>query len=64
MIIKRSSTDIVCDVCGCSNKADFFIKSTDGESDFYSLKLCKDCAVKIKNLLSKELKKKETGSES
>ncbi len=64
MIIKRSSAPIVCDVCGCNNKADFFIKSTENESDFYSVKLCKSCAVQIKNLLVKELKKKESESEN
>ncbi len=64
MILKRSSAPIVCDVCGCNNKADYFFKSTPNESDFYSIKLCKSCAVKIKNLLNKELKKKENESES
>lgn len=62
MIIKKSSTPIVCDMGGCKNKADYFIKIDSGASDYDSFKLCKDCALKIKTLLVKELKK-EKGSE-
>lgn len=64
MIIKRTETPIVCDMGGCENTATYFIKNDVTSNDYYSLKLCKDCAVKIKNLLVKELKKKENESET
>ncbi|MBQ3234797.1 MAG: hypothetical protein IJA97_01390 [Clostridia bacterium] len=59
MIIKKSDTPIVCDIGGCGKMAEFFIKKDEKSSDYYSLKLCRDCATEIKNLLVKELRKKE-----
>ena len=64
MIIKKCKTQIVCDVNGCNNQAEFFIKKEEDSIDYYSLKLCKNCAMEIKNLITKEVRKKEQGNES
>ncbi|MBR3804213.1 MAG: hypothetical protein IKJ14_02565 [Clostridia bacterium] len=64
MIIKEIDVQIMCDVNGCGNVANFVIKKTEEESDYYGLKLCKDCAVKIKNLLTTKVRKKENKSEN
>ena len=64
MIIKQIKTPIVCDVNGCDNTAEIVIKKTVEESDYYGLKLCKDCAVNIKKLLASNFRKKENESET
>ena len=59
MIIEKVNTPIVCDMGGCSNKASFFVKKKLGQSQYFSLKLCKECAKELSAQLSKTLKKEK-----
>lgn len=59
MIITKTNKDIVCDVNGCSNKAVYFVKNQETESDFYSLKLCETCAKELKKVLATVIKKEK-----
>ncbi len=62
MIINVSSKHIVCDMGGCKNKAKYFVKNKEGQTEYYSLKLCPECAKKLSAELTKTLKK-ENGVE-
>ena len=66
MVIKKCTKSIACDICGCGNKADIFIKKDNDSNDYYSLKLCSDCAEEIKKVLSLKTKKekKSNGEEN
>ncbi len=59
MIIKISDKPIVCDMGGCKSKAKYFVKKKEGQTDYYSLKLCADCAKKLSTELAKTLKKEK-----
>ena len=59
MIIKKVNTPIVCDMGGCSKKAIFFVEKKVGQSNYFSLKLCQDCARELSVELSKALKKEK-----
>ena len=60
MIFKRTNKSIVCDMGGCSNKAVYFITKKQGQTEYFSLKLCKECAVELSALISKQLKKEKS----
>ena len=59
MIINVSSKHIVCDMGGCKNKAKYFVKNKEGQTEYYSLKLCPECAKKLSAELTKTLKKEK-----
>ena len=61
MILKKTNKPIVCDIGGCSNKASYFITKKEGQSEYYSLKLCKECAQELSANLIKQLKKEKDG---
>ena len=44
MKVIKNTKKIVCDMPGCHQNADFFIKKSEEVSDGESLKLCKQCA--------------------
>ena len=62
MVINKCTKQIACDICGCKNKADYFIKKDKDSSDYYSLKLCNTCIEEIKKLLS-SINKKEKNND-
>lgn len=64
MEIVEIKNHIVCDMEGCRNEADYYIKNSQSVSNYYSLKLCKDCAKKLNKLLTKTLKNKEKNQEN
>ena len=59
MIINLSNKPIVCDMGGCKNKARYFVKKKEGQTEYYSLKLCPECAKKLSVELAKALKKEK-----
>lgn len=59
MIINVSTKHIVCDMGGCKNKAKYFVKNKEGQTEYYSLKLCPECAKKLSAELTKTLKKEK-----
>lgn len=59
MIIESVNTPIVCDMGGCFNKASYFVKKKRGQSEYYSLKLCEECAKELRTELTKTLKKEK-----
>ncbi len=59
MIIKKTDKPIVCDMGGCSNKASYFITKKQGQSEYFSLKLCLECAKELSVLINKEFKKEK-----
>ena len=59
MIAIKTTKSIVCDVNGCENTAVYFIKKDNEENDFYSLKLCENCAKELKSVLTAVLKKEK-----
>ena len=63
MEIYESKSHIVCDMGGCRNETKYFIKNNINDSNYYSIKLCEECAKKLSKLLAKTLKNKEKGSE-
>lgn len=60
MIINVSNKHIVCDMGGCKNKAKYFVKNKEGQTEYYSLKLCPECAKKLSAELTKTLKKEKS----
>ncbi len=59
MIIEKTNSPIVCDMGGCSNKAVYFIRKKVGQSQYYSLKLCDECAKELSAQLGKFYKKEK-----
>ena len=59
MTLKKTDKSIVCDMGGCSNKASYFITKKQGQSEYFSLKLCVDCAKELSNIIAKQLKKEK-----
>ncbi len=57
MILTKVNVPIVCDMGGCKKTAKYFIKKQTDANDFYSLKLCEDCAREIYKLLKSEIQK-------
>ncbi len=64
MIITEVNVPIVCDMGGCKNTAKYFIKKQLDSTDFYSLKLCENCAKEILQLLNSKINEKGKKSES
>lgn len=64
MIITEVNVPIVCDMGGCKNTAKYFIKKQVDSTDFYSLKLCENCAKEILQLLNSKINEKGKKSES
>ena len=59
MIVNVSNKPIVCDMGGCKNKARYFVKKKEGQTEYYSLKLCPECAKKLSAELTKTFKKEK-----
>ncbi len=59
MIAIKTNKTIVCDVNGCGKTAVYFIKKDNAENDYYSLKLCQNCARELKSVLTNVLKKEK-----
>ena len=59
MIAIKTNKSIVCDVNGCGKPAVYFVKNDSSENDYYSLKLCKECAKELKTVLTEVLKKEK-----
>lgn len=64
MKVIKTKKNIVCDVGGCKEKAFFFVKNVEDESDYDSLKLCKNCAKKLVKCLQQALKKEKDNEET
>lgn len=59
MILKKTNKSIVCDMGGCSNKASYFICKKQGQTEYFSLKLCAECAKELAVAINKQLKKEK-----
>ncbi len=59
MILKTTNKPIVCDMGGCSNKASYFISKKQGQTEYFSLKLCSECAKELSAVITKQLKKEK-----
>lgn len=64
MIITDVNVPIVCDMGGCKNIAKYFIKKQVDSTNFYSLKLCENCAREIRELLNDKISDKGNKSEN
>lgn len=60
MKITKCNVPITCDVKGCSNLTEFYVKKDELSSDSDALKLCKNCAKSLLKSLEKALKTKES----
>ncbi len=63
MIITEVNVPIVCDIGGCKNTAKYFIKKQVDSTNFYSLKLCENCARELSRLLNDKISEKGKKSE-
>ena len=59
MKVIKTTKNIVCDVNGCNQKAYYFVKHSADDSDYDSLKICKDCAKELVKTLQSALKKEK-----
>ena len=64
MTITETNVPIVCDMGGCKNTAKYFIKKQVDSNNFYSLKLCENCAKEMLELLNDKVSKKGKESEN
>ena len=60
MKVVKCNEKIVCDISGCSNVANYFLKKNESDKNYDSLKLCANCANKILTALTCEFKKEKT----
>ncbi len=62
MKVIKNTKKIVCDMAGCHQNAEFFIKKNEEVGDGESLKLCKQCAKETyQSLLNFFFKEKDNG---
>ncbi len=54
---KKAPQKIVCDMKGCVNTADYYIRIKGAVNDGEAIKLCKHCIIGIVGLYEKYLKK-------
>ena len=59
MQIENSKPSVVCDIVGCNNLAEYYIKKSENSKLYDSLKLCPKCAVGVLKVLSEVYKVKE-----
>ena len=59
MKLFKCNDKITCDIKGCSNLSQYYVKKEENCSDSDALKICKDCAKKLYKSLEKVLKDKE-----
>ena len=62
--VEKSSVQVVCDVAGCQNVAEYFIKSSSAPSMADALKLCPECCSALLKILQKVYKKEKISSEN
>ncbi len=59
MQIENLKPSVVCDVVGCNNLAEFYIRKNESSKIYDSLKLCPKCASEVLKALTKFYKLKE-----
>lgn len=59
MQIENLKPSVVCDIVGCNNLAEFYIKKNETSKLYDSLKLCPKCACGVLKALSKVYALKE-----
>lgn len=59
MQIENLKPSVVCDIVGCNNLAEYYIKKSENSKLYDSLKLCPKCACGVLKVLSTVYKVKE-----
>lgn len=60
MVVKKVKTTVKCDVFGCTNTAEYFVKKSEKTYDGDSVMLCAECAKGIADYIRNKNKENKS----